>query len=141
MAEKKKRVRLSTYPKTCQCGVNLENKFMKYNHKCKKEEKEKHSLFDMLQAKNYMEDFKQLKVDIAEDTKIADFISELKDESNEATIKPIDIFAEVPEIFRDGAYIKIDRESKLLYYVALNKRTNSVFQEMLMNDEMEIVKL
>lgn len=140
MAEKKKRVRLSTYPKTCQCGVNLENRFMNYNHKCKEEEKGKYSLFEMLQAKNYMQDFKQLKADIDEDSKIGDFINELKDESIEAIIKPIDIFTKVPEIYRDGAYIKIDRESRLLYYVAMNKRTKSAFQEMLKNDELEIIK-
>jgi hypothetical protein len=148
--EKKKRNRESTYPRSCKsCGKLLKNRNAKVRHECKPELKPPEDIiFERLINANYMEDFKKLKCDIQHDKEINDFIEYYKedaivvvDEKERKLITLQSLFEDIPEILADGAYIKVDIHTNTLYYVPCNERTESVFQAMIKNDDMEITKI
>jgi hypothetical protein len=152
--EKKKRNRESTYPRSCKsCGVLLQSRSQKNRHVCKIDPviKPEDIIFERLRNSNYMEAFKKLKCDIKHDENANHYIESYKEDSiiivangivEDTKLITLDaLFADIPEILADGAYIKVDIHTNTLYYVPCNERTESVFQAMIKNDDMEITKI
>lgn len=147
--EKKKRNRLSTYPRTCKCGELLKNKNKKSRHTCKIDPEHHHEdiICNRLMNDNYMQDFKKLKCDIQHDKDVNEYIKGYMEDNtvelgeDKKLIAIQSLFTDIPSILADGAYIKFDIFTNTLYYVPCNKRTESVFKAMLKNDELESINV